>query len=389
MRAVIVGAGIGGLCTGLSLQRKGWTVRILEQAPQLTEVGAGIQLSPNACRVLLKLDVLDAIRVNAVAPRALELRTGINGHSVFEIELDQSREAPYLHSHRADLVAALQARLLENDANSLRLNQRVGAYENDGNGVRVTTHDKQVHRAELVVGAGGLHCPVRRQMHGSATPIDTGHCAWRAVVPTSEIDHLSLPDSACVWTGANKHAVSYRIRNGELVNLVAVVESRPGAAESWSQLGNKQDTLADFAGWQPIVLDLIRKAPTLHKWALFERPPLSAWHDGQVGLLGDACHPMLPFMAQGAAMAIEDAWQLARSLQNQSTIEYALADYFSKRIQRTLRVQSLARNNAKIFHRQNLFAKAATYAPLWLAGRLAPMTIKQQLAWLYEFDITQ
>ncbi len=388
MRAVIVGAGIGGLSAGLCLQREGWTVRVLEKAPRLSEIGAGIQLSPNACRVLAKLNVLETIQKDAVRPRQLEMRTGVGGHKIFNLQPAQSSLAPYLHCHRADLVASLSTALVSNDKDALVLGTAVESYRQDSTGIRAKTRNNEFS-ADLLIGAGGLHCPIRSQMHGDAKAIDTGHCAWRALIPIADIDAAALPEGACVWTGASRHVVTYRVRRGELVNLVAVVEARPGANESWEQLGEREDVLRDFAGWQPIILDLIRKAPDLHKWALFERAPLPAWHEGHAVLLGDACHPMLPFMAQGAAMAIEDAWQLAHSLGMQSGLPGALEHYYSKRSARTKRVQAQARTNARTFHRQNAISQTMAYAPLWLAGRLAPSLAARKLSWLYDFDVTQ
>lgn len=381
MKALIVGGGIGGLTAALCLRRLGWQVQVLEQAGALVEVGAGIQLSPNACRVLRELDLLPALQAVAFAPEALEMRWGRSGREIFRIPLTPSRwDAPYLHVHRADLLAVLQQALQRLAPDALRLNAAVTGYQSDADGVVAMLADGQSVSGDLLIGADGIHSQIQRQILGATPARFTGNVAWRAVVPLDQLGEHAPPPSACVWAGPGRHAVTYRVRGGTLANFVGVVERSDWQQESWSEQGSRTDALADFAGWHPQVTQLIEKATVLHRWALFDRPPLPRWSEGRVVLLGDACHPMLPFMAQGAAMAIEDAWALGQCLQQQADPAIAAQQYFAQRYERCRQVQQAARRNARVFHQRH----AAAYWPVWLVARLFPGLLLRRFDWIYQ-----
>ncbi len=383
MQALVAGAGIGGLTAALCLQRSGWEVEVLEQAQELSELGAGIQLSPNACGVLQALDVLPALQARGFKPQALEMRWGRSGRRIFRIPLDHATEqrwgAPYLHLHRADLQQGLIDALRQRAPASLRTGQRVLRYANRSDGVRVELADGSQREADILIGADGIHSAIREQMQG-ATPANlTGHVAWRAVVPTPLLGELAPPSTACVWVGAGRHAVTYRLRGGKLCNLVGVVERNDWHKESWSEQGSQADALQDFDGWHPVIRQLLAKAGSHYRWALYDRPVLSQWHDQRVVLMGDACHAMLPFMAQGAAMAIEDAWVLADQLQRHPQPAAAFAAYAQQRQPRCSQIQQSSRANARAFH----LPWPAAYLPMRLMAQIWPGFFLRRLDWIY------
>lgn len=392
MKVLIAGGGIGGVTAALALLRHGFDVEVLEQASSLREVGAGLQISPNAARVLHALDILAQVEQVAFKPERIEMRFGRSGRKVFTIPLAAETVylwgAPYLHVHRADLLDVLVAELREKAPHAIRTGVRVAGYVTTDSLVEVRLDTGERVVADVLIGADGIKSAVREQMLGSDAPRFTGCVAWRAVVPMSALGAQPPPPSACVWVGEGRHAVTYRIRRGELANFVGVVERDDWRHEGWTEIGAREDALRDFAGWHPVVTGIIEKAQEHFRWALFDRDPLDRWTDGRVTLLGDACHPMLPFMAQGAAMAIEDAWVLARKLKESSDPAAALAAYELARKSRTANVQRAARANAGIFHRRTALGKLGTYGPMWLGARFAPGAVHARQDWIYGVDVT-
>jgi salicylate hydroxylase len=393
-RVIIVGGGIGGLTAALAFHAFGWKVDVLERAPALSEVGAGIQISPNGMKVFRALGIEDQVAQNAFQPKALEMRFGRSGRQIFEIEARQAIYerwgAPYLHLHRADLVATLTELLLARQPSSVHLNAVCTGYENTGDAVRATLASGEVLEADLLVGADGIHSIIRTQMLGPDRPEFTGNTAWRAVVPMEILGDLAPPPTACIWVGARKHAVTYRLRGGTLANFVGIVESDDWTSESWTEAGTKDQVLSDFAGWHPVITKLIESAGAHYRWALFDRKPLDQWVDGRAVLLGDACHPTLPFQAQGAVMAIEDAYLLAMLCSDdQYDMAEALKLYFETRLPRTSSVQAASRGNAKLFHRRTPLSRAMTYGPMWVAGKIAPGIIRSQQDPFYAYDVRE
>ena len=230
---------------------------------------------------------------------------------------------------------------------------------------------------------------MRGQMFGADKPRFTGNVAWRAVVPASALNEAPRPTS-CAWFGRGKHAVTYPLRGGELVNFVGVVERAEPLDKGWRESGEPSDVLADFAGWNSYLADVLKaiSPDDLYRWGLYDRAPLERWTDGRAALLGDAAHPMLPFMAQGAAMAVEDAWVLADELSNSDDIGAALIRYESRRKPRASMVQAASRANMKTFHQRSTIGQIMTYGPMWLAGSYAPSIIKRRLDKFYAYDVT-
>jgi salicylate hydroxylase len=393
-KVIIVGGGIGGLTAALSFHAFGWKVDLLERASELSEIGAGIQISPNGMKVFRALGIEEQIAKDAFQPEALEMRFGRSGKQIFRIEARQAIierwGAPYLHLHRADLIDALTQLLQKRQPNAIRLGAACTGYANQGQRVLAHLQTGEVIEGDLLIGADGLHSAIRTQMLGLDRPDFTGNIAWRAVVPMEKLGELAPPPTACVWVGARRHAVTYRLRGGRLANFVGIVESDTWRSESWTEQGTREEVLADFKGWHPVIRNLIESADAHFKWALFDRQPLSKWVDGRAVLLGDACHPTLPFQAQGAVMAIEDAYLLAKLASDQGTdLEAALQLYFESRQPRTAKVQAASRANAKLFHKSTRLGRAATYGPMWVAGKLAPALIRSRQDPFYAYDVRE
>ena len=392
MKIVIVGGGIGGLTAALCFLHHGSEVTVLEQAVELNEVGAGIQVPPNAMKVFEALGVADALAETAFEPEALEARMGHSGRQLFRLPLAAAARARwgslYLHLHRADYIAVLAAAVRTKSPDAIRLGAKITGYKQDAHSVRAQLADGTECVGNVLIGADGMHSAVRRQMLGAQSPRFTGNVAWRAVVPLEKLGKHAPRPTACVWLGRGKHCVTYRLRRGALANFVGVVEREDWREESWSARGTAQEALADFDGWHPTLTSLLSQAKTLYRWALFERAPLPKWVDGRVALLGDAAHPMLPFVAQGAAMAVEDGWVAARYLAASKSAADGLRAYQAQRYARATQTQAAARANAKIFHKHTRLGEFAAYAPLWLAGRLARTAIHERQDSLYGYDVT-
>lgn len=392
MKAVIVGGGIGGLTAALCLRHHGWDVEILEQAAALEEVGAGIQISPNGVKVLRALGIADAIEQTIFTPHDLQFRNGRSGAIIGRTPMGAAMEArygaPYWHIHRADLITALSAAVQQRIPGAIRTGVSVTGYHQDDHRIHAETADGGRITGDILIGADGIKSVIRTQMLGPAQPRFTGNVAWRAVVPVSQLGTHTPPPAATIWFGEGKHAVTYLLRGGTLANLVGVVERDDWTTESWTEQGTREQAMADFTGWHPTITSIIEQADSHHRWALFDRDPLPRWTDGRAALLGDACHPMLPFMAQGALMAIEDGWVLADSLSHQADPHRALIQYQNARKARTARVQREARKNMGIFHRRTRAGKIGTYGPLWLASKLAPSLLMARNDWLYGHDVT-
>jgi salicylate hydroxylase len=388
MKIIVAGAGIGGLSAAIAFSKAGFEVEVCERAGALREVGAGLQLSPNAMKALDALGCAEAAEAVSSEPDALELRIGKTGAKVFSIPVGKAARkrygAPYLHIHRADLVEILR-RAAEFAGVRIRLGGRVAAYVLEGEELRIGLDNGTITTGDLLVGADGIRSTVRKQMLGDDHARFTGAVAWRILAPAQACP--DLPNSAIVWAGSRMHAVTYRIRKGALINFVGVIEEADWREESWDQQGDSAQLLKAFKGWDERVTRIIRGAESCHRWALFDRDPLPRWSDKRVTLLGDACHPMPPFQAQGAAMAIEDAVVLGKLLAAEGVSDTALKRYEDQRKPRTTKVLASARSNMGVFHRSNPLTQAATYGPMRIADRFLPGFVHSRQDWIYGFDV--
>lgn len=391
-RIIIVGAGIAGLSAALALQRAGFEPVVYEQARAFRPVGAGIQISPNAARVLIHLGLGGGLAEIAIIPGALESKSWRSGRRIFAVPMgERSAEvhgAPYYHVHRADLLALLTEAV---GPAAIHLSARCTGFVAEGDGVRVDFEDGTSARADALIGADGIHSVVRTTAFGPEEPRFSGNVAFRGLIPAERLAELvsarAIERNATVWWGPGRHFVHYFVSRGQSLNFVAVVPSQTARVESWSSEGSRDELLAEFEGWHPTVQGLIRRAERIHRLALYDRDPLPRWTAGRVTLLGDAAHPMLPFQAQGAAQGIEDAVVLARCLSRAAgDPRVAFAAYERQRRPRTDRVQEVSRRNGKLFHmaspplvllRDTLFRTLVRVRPEVLAG---------MQRWLFDFD---
>ena len=381
---LVAGGGVAGLSAALAFARRGASVTLLEQAGEIAEVGAGLQISPNGFAVLDALGLGEAIAARGVAARAVSLRRHQDGAEVTRMDL--ARLAPgrrYLFLHRADLIDALAAAVRAAGV-QLRLLQQVAEVAPGTRPAVVTAQGARLE-ADLVVGADGLHSRLRPALNGAAPPRFTGQVAWRALVP-GPADH---PPEAWVHMGPGRHLVSYPLRGGARVNLVAVEERRTWAEEGWHHRDDPANLRAAFAAFGGAVPGLLAAVEEVHLWGLFRHPVAARWHGDGIALLGDAAHPTLPFLAQGANLALEDAWVLADAVARAGTRAAGLAAYQQRRRARAARTVEAASRNAWKYHLRPGPVRLAGHAALGLAGRLAPGALLSGFDWLYGHDVTQ
>ncbi|MGS2719615.1 FAD-dependent monooxygenase [Paraglaciecola aestuariivivens] len=351
-QVVIAGAGIGGLCAALALAKKGFGVSVYEQSDVLAEVGAGLQLSPNAMCVLKALGIEADLQALAFAPQAAVMRHYKSGQGYFSVPLNHAKNPytkPYLHIHRADLQEVLHL-ACQKVGVDLQLGCAVKGYTQNSNQVQVLLANQQSIKADVLIGADGIKSHIQASMLGPSPATFTGQVAWRGTIQANLLPKALVQPNANLWVGPGQHFVSYYIRGGKQINFVAVQERADWQQESWQQVGDIQALRQAFNGWHPEVTELLAATQTSYLWALFDRAPLTQWIDNKVALLGDACHPMLPFLAQGAAMAIEDSYVLAHCLASEPNTQRALSQYQAVRIKRTSDIQQKASKNAHLYH---------------------------------------
>lgn len=341
----IVGAGLGGLAAARALQILGFRPLVYEQAPVLGEVGAGITMTPNAVKALRFLGLEGALRARAEEPPTQETRHGATDELLFAFDRSATAEtygAPYLMLHRADLAALLADAVLTHDPDAIRLDARLETAVMDRRRPQLSFASGEVMTPSLVIAADGLKSRLRAALFGDGEARFTGHMAFRAMIPASAAPAEALAPGSKVWIGHGANLVRYRLRGGALVNVVGLARAAAWTAEGWSHRAARADFAAAFAGFCAPVKALIDAAPedVIWQWGLFSRPPLPAFHGGRIALIGDAAHPMLPFMGQGAAMALEDAVVLARCLAEEPTIAAALSAYSAARHPRATMIQT-------------------------------------------------
>ena len=385
---IIAGAGIGGLTTALMLARSGFRVTLLEQAERLSETGAGIQLSPNATTTLIALGLGERLRAGACMPEAVAINSATGGRLArmpLGGEAERRFSAPYWSIHRADLQAALVDAVMNSPDIVLRLGTRFEDYALHANGVSVACRHGTATADEqgiALIGADGLWSGLRARL-GYPAPRFRQRTAWRALVPTDDVAKEFQTREVQLWLGQNAHVVHYPVRNGTLINVVAIVNDT-WAEPGWSAKGARGDLLEHFSpwNWAEPVREFLGVPQSWMKWALYDMSPLHSWGDGPVTLLGDAAHPMLPFLAQGAAMAIEDAAILAdRMAQQPDQPAPAMRRYERMRRRRTARVQRAARNNGRAYHLASAEAWARNLVLRLAGGKM----LLRRYNWLYDW----
>ncbi|HWI81268.1 FAD-dependent monooxygenase [Ramlibacter sp.] len=364
-QVLVAGGGLGGLAAGLASVRAGWDARLYERTEALREVGAGIQLGPNATRILIGWGLQAPLLDVAAQPQQLHVRDGVGGAEVGTLALGAAFArrygAPYLTVHRADLQSVL-AQGAQRAGVQLRLASRVAAVQPGTGRVRIGVGESREEEGAVLVGADGLWSEVRRQVCDDGPPRITGHLAYRTVALQRDLPAAVRSQDVTVWLGPRMHVVAYPVRAGEFLNVVAIVQGRSaGPVQEWDQAGAVADLMAAMGPLCRPLQQLVAAMPGWRLWALQDRPPLrsaSQMASGRIALLGDAAHPMRPYLAQGAGMAIEDAAELGRLLagvkDQPEQVPAALRTYAENRWQRCARVQARAERNGRIFHATGL-----------------------------------
>lgn len=379
----VIGAGIGGLTAALALALRGAQVEVLEQAPEVTEVGAGIQISPNGMAVLSALGVADALQARSVVGQAVNLIDGISGRKVLRMDLmAMQRHHLWLFVHRADLVDVLKS-ACERVGVTIRLNVKLAGAEPEDGRVRLDLENGETLVRPLVVAADGVRSVARDVVAGGEEPAFTGQTAWRVLVPLKE----QAPAEARVFLGPGCHLVAYPLRDQRLMNIVAVQERDHWVGEGWAQQDYPETLQGAFREFTPEATAFLEDIEDVYLWGLFKRPVAPVWSMGRLALLGDAAHATLPFLAQGACMAIEDAWVLAECLASEDVPEAALMAYQSRRIDRCRKIVAGADSNAKAYHLRSPLRLPALTA-LKLGGALAPHAALRRFEWLHGHDVT-
>ncbi|HUC52069.1 MAG TPA: FAD-dependent monooxygenase [Xanthobacteraceae bacterium] len=387
---IIAGAGIGGLTAALALERCGFRVIVFEQAERLQETGAGIQLSPNAARLLIDLGLGDRLRPHVVTPQAVRVLRAKNGREIVRIPLAEAAAqrygAPYWIIHRGDLQAALGAAVMPHVDISLKLGMRVEDFAAHPHGVTVSVRSStgawNEHGVALIA-ADGLWSVARARLGFGEPPRFSGRVAWRALVPAADVPPEFREPLIHLWLGPDAHLVHYPVKGGKVINIV-VITTDGWNGEGWSEPASRADLLPRLtaARWAPQARALIRLPDAWLKWALFERRPLLSFAQDAVALLGDAAHPMLPFLAQGGAMAIEDAVVAAQCLARRpGDAPAALKTYSAIRRGRTRRVQRQAARNGQHYHLQGVSAMLRNAA----MGVMGGQHLLGHYDWLYDW----
>ncbi|AXX98168.1 FAD-dependent monooxygenase [Profundibacter amoris] len=381
----VLGAGIGGLAAATALARRGAEVTVMEQSAEIAEVGAGLQIGPNGFAVMRALGAGDALAGCSVRAEGVSLLDGVSEKPVFGLDFQRfADDQEYYFVHRADLVDVL-ADAARKAGVKIRLLQQVETVTVQDGHAHVVMKQGGGSSPDVLIGADGLHSRVRMALNRDNDPFFTRQVAWRTIVPAQGNE----PAMARVYMGAGKHLVVYPLRDGKMLNIVAVQERDEWAAEGWNFRDDPANLRAVFADFRPGVQGLLERVEDVYLWGLFRHPVAENWHKGRVAILGDAAHPTLPFMAQGAVMALEDAWVLADALDKADTVETGLASYQTRRRPRAARVIDAASKNARNYHLSPGPLRFAAHTALRLGSTFAPSLAMKKFDWIYKHDVTR
>ncbi|MBB5516350.1 salicylate hydroxylase [Rubricella aquisinus] len=386
-KIAIAGGGIAGFASALALAQRGAAVTVHERAPELAEVGAGLQIGPNGMAVLDALGLGEAVRAAGTRPEAIHVCSHKKGAVLMTVPLGRRAEErwgrPYLHLHRADLL-----RILTEAARAagvtVALGQTALGFDMPNGALRLEGGDVA---ADAVIGADGVRSALRSQMWEGQEVRFTGQVAWRGTIPASRIG-IKVPPVTSLIMGPGKHIVIYRLRGGDLVNFVAIEERDTWTEESWTQADDPANLRAAFAGWCPLVTETLAACEETFLWGLFAHPVLPRWVDGNMALIGDAAHPMLPFLAQGAVMALEDAWVLAEALEQADDVPTGLLAYQSARMPRAGKVQAASADQSTLYHLEGP-VRPLVQLGMRMVNAVAPGFGAGRYDWIYGGDVTR
>jgi salicylate hydroxylase len=387
-RIAVVGGGIGGLTAALALIQRGIEVDVYEQAPELKELGAGVQISSNGTRVLSALGLGEGIERRGVVVAGKEIRLWSTGQTwkLFDLGAVSVKlyGFPYVMFHRGDLHAILLDAIRRERPDAIHLDHRCVSVQHDEHGVTLRFANGRTATAQLAIGADGVQSQVRAALFGEDRPEFTGIVAWRGLVPRDRVPSGIKMDVGTNWVGPGGHVVHYPVRGGELLNFVGLLERNDWRVESWTVQGTRDEFANDFRNWHPNIHACIHSVDVPYKWALFARPPMPTWTKGRVTLLGDACHSMLPMMAQGAVMALEDGLILARCVEKYGVMPQALQRYEAVRRERANRCVAAALDNTKRFHNPEMANAAGAEA--YVSREWQEDKVKARYDWLFTYD---
>jgi salicylate hydroxylase len=391
-RIGIIGGGIGGVALARSLDRLGIDYHLFEKASAFGEVGAGVQITPNAVKVLRALGLAEDLKRTGFLPEAMVGRSWDDAGGLFYTPLKEACPrlfgAEFYHMHRADVHAMLAKDIAPSRTT---LNASCTGLRYDGDQAVATFANGKSFECDLIVGADGVRSVVRDALWGPEPAHYTGHMCWRALV---DVDHHPLPfasPDASFWLGPKGHVVTYYVKGGRQLNVVAITENKEWVEESWSVKSTQQALLDAFPGWHANITELYRRADPdgIYKWGLFDRDPMQRWSRGRATLLGDAAHPMLPFLSQGAAMAIEDGYVLAEALARfGQDIPKALDAYEAERRPRTSRVQLEARERGRTYHLSSPEELRKRNEAFKAEQAKNPNAVGIKAEWVYQYDAT-
>jgi salicylate hydroxylase len=389
LRVLIAGGGIGGLTAAAALLQKGIDVAVYEQARELKEVGAGVQLAANGTRVLHALGLGEEMKAISCEAQGKEIRHWRTGETWKLFDLGPASIErygfPYLTVYRPDLLEVLARAVRRAKPDAIRLGARAVGFTQDASGVALALENQTV-RGDVLIGADGVHSCVRQALFGADRPEFTGVIAWRGIVPMERLPQHMARRVGSNWVGPGGHIVHYPLRAGKLMNFVGALERADWQVESWSARGTNAELAADFRGWHDDIQAFIREIEAPFKWALMVRPPLERWSVGRASLLGDAAHSMLPFLAQGAVMAVEDGYVLARCLAEFESVETALRHYEAARRERTRRTVEGSAANIHRFHNRQLADPEE--GRRFIDREWASQRVSDRYEWLFRYDAT-
>ena len=391
----IIGAGISGLGNAIALKQAGFKVSIFEQSSQISEIGAGLQLSSNATHILAQWGLLNRIEEKGFKPQGVCFKHWKTGRVIAQFPLNHKAEdsnKPYIHIHRADLQNILLNKVLELSADCLHLNKQVSELKHTNEKMEITFAGGESAVFDWVIGADGIHSVCKNYINSSQSERFTGNIAWRGLIPVTLLD--KKPEAfAHLVMAPQSHLVFYYVKGGEFLNYVAIKESQEVAAESWTEKGTRSELLENFSDWHPDFLKLLALSDSenCYKWALHDRDTLSRWQNNRCLITGDAAHPVLPFLAQGAALAIEDAQALAFVFKNNPQKSAAeLGELFYRlRSERCTKVLEASRGNMQLYHENYLIKRLVRDFGSRILSIIYPEFLNKKLEWLYQYRLKQ